>query len=196
MTLFERIIRHMISSYNTLPGSRIRDLLEVFAEQLDEAHKTNDRVQEWRDIDLAEGATLDRFGVNVQEPRSGRTDGEYRDILKIRVRANLSGGDIETLISVALAYFDTDLISVQEAWNLDRFGNESAAVVITFNDADLIDRVPFEALRRVKAGGVRLYVELFSPENTVLFTGEFDQSTIKEPLAGTFPAGQRPGGVF
>ena len=52
-------------------------LLGIVAGELQEARETIEKVDLWRDIDKAEGATLDRIGLNVQQLRGQATDPVY-----------------------------------------------------------------------------------------------------------------------
>lgn len=62
-------------------------------------HENAERVQLWADLDYAKGAVLDRHGGNWGVARGGADDTFYRLLIKIKILAQISGGDIETVIS-------------------------------------------------------------------------------------------------
>lgn len=194
MSIKERMIKRLTDNYQKNPNGKIAKLLQLVAEQIEELNETDITIRNWRDIDQAEGAVLDDIGHDVGEPRERRDDAEYRDGIKTKIQANLSRGDLETVQQMALVYFDSDLIRVQETWALDRYNNEPAGLVIAFEDSRLLNNVPFLALERVKAGGVRLYMELNQTEDEMQIESDFVAYQVKYPICGTFTAGQ--GGLF
>lgn len=52
----------------------------------------------WDDLDNAKGAVLDRYGANFGVDRGGATDTVYRLLIKVKMIALMSGGDIDTII--------------------------------------------------------------------------------------------------
>lgn len=63
-------------------------------------HDNAERLRLWADIDQAEGIVLDRHGEKYGVARGGASDIFYRLLIKIKILAQLSGGDIETLLSM------------------------------------------------------------------------------------------------
>ncbi|WP_246362560.1 hypothetical protein [Paenibacillus alba] len=113
------------------PISNTGKLLGILTEQLQALEETQNRVRSWRDIDQAQGATLDRIGTNVAQARGVATDEVYRILIKSKIARNLSTGDINTIIrvlSTALACPPSD-IEIRELWN-DPINPEPAAISV------------------------------------------------------------------
>lgn len=71
-----------------------------------------ERVRLWSSIDHAAGATLDRHGEKWGVARGGTGDVFYRLLIKVKILAQLSGGDIETIISAVAGLYEIDPVSV------------------------------------------------------------------------------------
>lgn len=148
-------------------------LMQIFSRQLTDLKKTIDTVEDWRDIDKAEGATLDRIGENVIQPRGQATDPVYRILLKSKIARNLSDGSINTIISVLATALSVNpsAIRLQEKWN-DPDDPEPAAIKVIelplakLNEAG-VDPSNFGRLvKRTVAAGVSI--------STVELSGTFE----------------------
>lgn len=94
--------------YNKQPDSNIGKLISILYQPLQHIENTLDTIQNWRDINLAKGTTLDRIGENIVQPRGAATDEVYRILLKSKVARNLSPADINTIIEVLALALDCD----------------------------------------------------------------------------------------
>jgi len=65
-------------------------------------------VRLWASIDHAAGAALDRHGKNYGVARGGSSDFFYRLLIKIKLLAQLSGGDIDTILDAVASLYDID----------------------------------------------------------------------------------------
>lgn len=72
-----------------------------------------ERVRLWANIDNAAGATLDRHGANFGVARGGSNDVFYRLLIKVKILAQLSGGDIETILSAISSLYGIDPARVE-----------------------------------------------------------------------------------
>ena len=75
-----------------------------------------DRVRAWRSLDDAEGAALDMIGRDLDLPRGGMSDIEYRRRLRLRVATILSSGEIERFNEILDAFMGRAFIGLQEGW--------------------------------------------------------------------------------
>ncbi|GAC41694.1 hypothetical protein [Paenibacillus popilliae] len=100
MTLLQDLISRLTDVYRKDEGSNIGKLMSIIAAELERLQDTQQRMLTWRDIDKAEGTTLDRIGTNVVQPRGAASDDVYRVLLKSKIARNLSKGDIDTVIRV------------------------------------------------------------------------------------------------
>ena len=104
--------------YNTkhsLPlETNIGRLFGTFGWGLELIHEHADRIQLWDDIDNARGAVLDRYGLNFGVERGGANDVFYRLLIKVKMIALLSGGDIDTIINAAASLFNVAALNRAE----------------------------------------------------------------------------------
>ncbi len=154
----------------------IAKLFSVFSDQFKELKQTIDTVEEWRDIDKAQGTTLDAIGENVIQPRGQATDSVYRILLKSKIARNLSDGTINTIIRVlatALSVSPTE-IKLEEKWN-DVNDSEPAALkvielpIARLNEAGLDPYNFARIVKRTVAGGVSV--------SAIELTGTFEFGT-------------------
>ncbi|WP_332649649.1 hypothetical protein [Lysinibacillus sp. 54212] len=159
-------------------------LMRIFSEQLTELKQTIDTVEDWRDIDKAEGRTLDHIGENVKQPRGKATDPVYRILLKSKIARNLSDGTIDTIIQVlstALSVPPSE-IRLQEKW-FDEHEPEPAAIKVIelplakLNEAGLDPSNFVRIVKRTVAGGVSV--------GTVELTGTFEFGDISNSIDTT-----------
>lgn len=110
----------------------------------------------WADIDKAEGVVLNRHGEKYGVVRGGANDIFYRLLIKIKILAQLSGGDIETLL-----YMVSGLYGIP-ANRVELYEIYPAKVQITIFEDDLPEsyddiKDPVGALtKRLLSGGVGL----------------------------------------
>ena len=83
------------------PETNIGKLFSIFAWGLDFIHEQADLIKLWDDIDNAKGTVLDRYGANFGVKRISSDDDFYRLSIRVKVIAQLSGGDTDTVIRVA-----------------------------------------------------------------------------------------------
>ncbi|MED1784228.1 hypothetical protein P4V43_20615 [Brevibacillus fortis] len=123
------------------PNSILGKLFTILTEQIQQVEETHDRIQAWRDIDEAQGTTLDNIGTIVNQPRGVATDEVYRILLKSKIARNLSTGDINTIIRILALALSTDpsKIEIKETWN-DPVDPEPAGISII--------RLPIEAINQ------------------------------------------------
>lgn len=138
-------------------------LLSIFTEQFEKLHTTINRVGEWRDIDNAEGTTLDDIGTNVNQPRGRANDEVYRILLKSKIARNLSDGTINTIIRVIATALSVpkNQIKIQEKWH-DEYEPEAAAIKLIemplakINEAGMDPRHFVAIVQKTVAGGVKV----------------------------------------
>lgn len=125
-------------------------------------HETNERIRLWDDLDHAKGAVLDRYGYNFGVKREGSGDTFYRLLIKVKMIAMLSGGDIDTIITAASNLFNVDAeeIDLRELY---------PAKIIIYVDEAILDAERKEAapliaelMKRIAVGGVGTRVFLKS----------------------------------
>jgi hypothetical protein len=115
MTVDDQIIR-LPDAYAKAPDSVIYRILQLDAADRDEMRAALDRVRAWRSLDDAEGAALDMIGRDLDLPRGGMSDIEYRRRLRLRVATILSSGEIERFNEILDAFMGRAFIGLQEGW--------------------------------------------------------------------------------
>ena len=158
-------VEHLTDNYRKGEDSNNYKLLDLDHAENAKIWRTLQLIEMWRDMDDAEGFTLDKIGKNVLELREGRADPEYRKAIKIKIRGNLSAGLIEDLNVIAAVLFGDNFVSVTETWYQPDYNNEPAAVAIHLHNSimgldDQFWRDIFFISDIVKAGGVGIYNRL------------------------------------
>jgi hypothetical protein len=205
MITVQDMLRRLTDVFRKDPESNVGKLMSIFAAQLQKLEQTARRVEEWRDIDKAEGTTLDRIGENVGQPRGMATDEIYRILIKSKIARNLSKGDINTIITVLATALNTNPseIRIVELYN-DPIEPEPAAISLIQLPIERINAVGMDPrqfaqiVQKTVAAGVRVGV--------IELTGTFEYGTIDDPpdpnagfadldqtIGGTLGAAYSPG---
>lgn len=155
--------------------TNIGKLFAIFAWGLEMTYAQVEKVQDWTDIDNAQGVVLDRFGANYGVARDGLPDDFYRLLIKVKRIAQLSGGDIETVIAAAATLLDVELtdIGLEEVFPAKVYVSVDEAL-LSAQTQNVIDAVAAMLHRIVAAGvGFRLILRSYREyrERLVLNTG-------------------------
>lgn len=137
-----KLINRFTSNYNKSHTGNLGKLMSIIDREFNELKTVMDKINRYRSIDNATGQTLDNIGQNVGQARGGMDDLLYRVYLKMRIRANLSGGEIETLNTVLTAVMGDYFLGLKEVWNDESWDNEPAAIEITYKN--LFDKIRAE----------------------------------------------------
>ena len=138
---------------------RNKDLYYVlYTQSYDEFYETLGSIETSRNIDKAKGKSLDHLGANVGQFRIDEDDELYRLLIKTRIIANLSIGDIPTINEVMSVLVKEIYLGLEEVWPLDDDLNEPAAIKLHLGP--LTKSIPYEIIDRIKAAGVRVLIEL------------------------------------
>ena len=172
--MISAMLARLTDAYTRDPDSTLGRLLQVLAGELEDAQAALETTRDWRDIDQAEGATLDRIGANFEQYRGAAEDSVYRVLLKSKLARNLSDGAVDTIISVLAITLQADPqdISIEELWP-----GEPAAVHIDIPAASLLvagmSLTQFGRFaNRVVAAGVRA---------SIFTEGTFELATEADP---------------
>lgn len=143
--------------------TNIGKLFSIYAWGLGLVHEQSDLIMLWDNLDNAKGRVLDRYGANFGVQRYGASDAFYRLAIKVKVLAQLSGGDINTVLNAAAELLGVDM---SEVILCEVF----PAKIALFVDQDLLDEERLEviepiarAIKRILAAGVgmRLYLRTY-----------------------------------
>lgn len=135
------------------------DLYYVLYGGYGEIEKGFASINDSRNIDKAQGETLDKLGANVGQFRYGEDDDLYRLLIKTRIIANLSIGDIPTINKIMSILVKDIFLGIKETWSYEKHRNEPAAIVLQLSE--IWSNIPFEIIHRIKAAGVRVILETY-----------------------------------
>ena len=171
--------------------TNIGKLFSIFAWGLDSVQEQAELIREWDNLDNAKGAVLDRYGANFGVRRFGAGDVFYRLAIKVKLLAQLSGGDSQTVIDAAASLFDIppERVGLREMF--------PAKVQLDLEEMDLspetlaIAAEIAELIKRILAAGVGLIIMLHNSRewrsDVIVPTAVFDHSH----LTFTMPQVQR-----
>lgn len=142
--------------------THIGKLYSLLAEGLENVEDITETLRTWDSVQNAEGIVLDRYGNNYGVKREGTDDDFYRLMIMVKMMAQLSGGDINTVLNAAATLFDVDDIYVRL--------NEifPAKVWLRVNGSFITDETRKRAvliakvMKRILAAGIGLIVLLES----------------------------------
>ena len=135
------------------------DLYYVLYGGYGELEKGFASINDSRNIDKAQGETLDKLGANVGQFRYGEDDDLYRLLIKTRIIANLSIGDIPTINKIMSILVKDIFLGVKETWSYEKHRNEPAAIVLQLSE--IWSNIPLEIIHRIKTAGVRVILETY-----------------------------------
>lgn len=143
--------------------TNIGRLFSLIAERYEAIHENAELVRLWDDLENAEGAVLDRYGANFGVSRGAASDALYRIFIQVKMMAQLSGGDDDTVIRAAGELLDVEFSDVLLE---DVFPAKKALYVdqslLSQERIDLIEQIAY-AIKRILAAGVglRLYLRTY-----------------------------------
>lgn len=158
------ILKRLTDNYIKKPISNTYKLIKLFSDELTEVRDNLELIEDWRDVEKAEGNTLDLLGADLGEARKSRNDSDYRNALLFAIIKNTSGGDIERLNEIfetAVPGFD----SITEGFEFDSPMDTEPASILVKILAQETNNIPFHEVDSVTAGGVRSHFELIYGAN-------------------------------
>ncbi len=143
--------------------TNIGKLFSIFAWGLDLVQENAELVKLWDDLNNAKGAVLDRYGANWGVKRFNENDALYRLAIIVKVMAQLSGGDTDTVIKATAELLGVEYTDIEFA---DVFPAKIALYVdwllLTQERQELIEPIAWSIKRIVASGvGMRLYVRTY-----------------------------------
>lgn len=195
----ESMLKRLSDKFTKDPTSNIGKLLSILAEQLRAVEQTFERIRDWRDIDVAEGTTLDKIGTIVNQSRGAATDEVYRILIKSKIARNLSTGDINTIIGVLSTALNCEPseIEIKELYS-DPIDPEPATISLiklplqSVNEAGISPIQFARIIQQTVAAGVRVGVI----EMTGTFQFASGSTTESSPAAGFSNDVGSTGGYF
>lgn len=161
--MLDKMLNRLPGIYKKDAQSNIYKLIKLVADQIAAGEATLELIRSWRDVNDAEGRALDKIGKDIGQARGGLDDEQYRKRIKIKIRANLSGGEIETLNSISLVLLEDRFQGIQEGWTLAAdhpIGPRPAMMLFTVKADGINFGLPMAEIDDISAGGVAANWEL------------------------------------
>lgn len=140
--------------------TNIGKLFSVFAWGLDSVQEQTELILLWDDIENARGSVLDRYGANFGVKRVSSDDRFYRLTIKVKLLAQLSGGDIDTVLNAAAELFEVPAERIE----LDELF--PSKICLTVQEADLSPEIFTSVvaiktmIKRILAAGIGIDLKL------------------------------------
>lgn len=180
--MYKRVFDRLPDNYSRRDQVNNKGLHKIIYSEVEELFEVFNAIKFFRNIDNAYGKTLDYIGSNVQQLRDiNQGDDQYRLMIKTKIIANLSQGDIETINTVATALIGDNLIKVKETWSDPIYNDDIAGLVLEIDSKT--PRVP-RAISQVKAAGVKLYYELMYATDYLNVSAREIGYKARYPMAG------------
>lgn len=187
MYKYEEAFNRLPERFRKLNNEKLYYVLYGYG--FDEMKKALEGVEDSRDISKASGKSLDYMGANVGQLRQGEDDERYRLLIKTRIIANLSMGDIPTINHILSTLIDDKYFGLVEGF---KELNEPASFLIDYDgftnqDLDiLISRVKAAGVayktRRVYETDVKFASAFISGEHIVISQPALDDLIIDRPF--------------
>ncbi|HHT7186920.1 TPA: DUF2612 domain-containing protein [Bacillus cereus] len=93
-------------------------MMKLAAYHIQENEDLLNKIHDWRDIDQAQGVTLDYLGRNIGQDRMGFDDEIFKVLIKARIIRNNSDGSIPTILQFLsfILGVEKQYITIQEKW--------------------------------------------------------------------------------
>lgn len=198
------ILRKLTDVFTKKPDSNIGKLFLIISEQFSELEESATKIENWRDIDQAEGTTLDLMGKARGQHRGQATDDVMRILIKTRLARNNSDGTINKIISaLALSLgVSPSQLRIKALWA----DGEPAALMIDRLPLDVLNNVGMTTTelgllaQSITAGGIRITsinlsgtFAFSSQPNTLEKSVEFGFAPLDQSTGGTLGTVFDPG---
>lgn len=199
--MLEKMLNRLPDVYNKSENSNVYKIIKLAADQLAAGEDTLRIIHDWKDIDQAQGSILDKLGKDVGQPREGLDDEQYRQKIKIKIRANLSGGEIETLNSICLVLLRDRFDGIREGWTLPTshpIGPQPAMVLFTVKNDGVNFGIPMAEIDDISAGGVAANWELVIEKAIDIAQVQYEHISAPYQMTGEITAGveQQQGPIY
>lgn len=156
--MLERFLDRLTDNFNKTKGGNTYKNAQLSVMSHQEQEDVLTTIDNWHDVDQAEGTTLDMHGKDVQQDRGQSSDEVYRVLIKSKVLRLLSDGSIDVVIDFLAFILDADPteVRVRELWPEGKTATlELTAPVEKIGRTGLNARQFGTLLNMVVAGGVR-----------------------------------------
>ncbi|MCM3598724.1 DUF2612 domain-containing protein [Metabacillus idriensis] len=135
------MIRKLTDVYAKSTNSNVGKFILLISEQIDKLKETFNKIESWRDVNQAEGKTLDFMGEGRGQKRGQASDEIMRVLIKARIARQNSDGTMNGIIRALALSLNTDPSTIKIKALYDEAVPTPAAL--------MIQELPIDALNRV-----------------------------------------------
>ncbi|MEH6943377.1 hypothetical protein [Bacillus sp. JJ722] len=187
--LLNQYLERLPSHFYKDKDSNNYKLFQILAEQGESKQTILRIMQQYEDIDQAEGQKLDFHGQDVGCERGNMDDVEYRKRIKIQIIINLSEADIEAINTILTAYMGEDFLRLEEGWSSDF--EEPASLLFHFSQST--KEIPYQLLRQIKPAGVMIITLINQMLEHLKLSGLSYTFPVKYRITNKFRTAPMPG---
>lgn len=191
--VLDRFIERLTDNYDKAPNGNVHKLAQLTVAALQEQEDVLQRLDDWNDVDQAQGTTLDMHGRDILQDRGQASDEVYRVLIKSKILRLLSDGSIDVIIDFLAFILDCNVtdLRVKELWPEGKTATlDITAPAGPINRTGLSARQFGTLVNLVIAGGVRAEAFFegtfrFSSQLTVPETSDHGFSNLEQTSGGT-----------
>lgn len=157
----------LTNAFNKTEKSNSSRIFVIADQHITEVSDSLKEVELWRDIDNAEGTTLDLIGDNYNQARGLTDDSTYRVLIRGKVSRDLSDGTFNSILNAIAVTLNCNPKDIELKTSLEDGGDEPATIVVTKAPLETIAGSGLSAtqfaqlVQSISPGGVRVaYVSL------------------------------------
>jgi hypothetical protein len=98
--ILQDLKKWITSNYDKIDGSNIHKVLKFISDEFEEVKETFKTIEDWENLNNAEGNALNLYGENILQFRGQATDAVYRALIRSKVSRDSSTGDYNTILEV------------------------------------------------------------------------------------------------
>ncbi|MCI3027678.1 hypothetical protein LMF32_00820 [Desemzia sp. C1] len=156
--MLKKMLNMIPEAFSNLPESNFGKIFVLIEQQLTKVKETAQTIEEWHDMDLAKGATLNKIGDDYEVIRGSDDDYLYRFRIKSKIATAQSNGTYDEIINVICKTVNADPKDV----SVIAYENEPLAIQVEkvpidyFNDTGIKISSFVDSVRAAVAAGVRV----------------------------------------
>ncbi len=190
------LVSKLTDVFNKNPLSNISKIFVIVSEQFQKIEETLHQIEDYHDIEKAEGVTLDYIGSNVGQARGTADDPVYRLLIRSRIARNLSQGTVDSIIEVLSISLDCSAseINIKEL-PYDPITKEPAAIGLIAVPLEKLHMIGMDltdfirVVQKTVSAGVRVgkieFSGTFEFGTTTIERSSFGFANIEKTIGGT-----------
>ncbi|MGG1481345.1 hypothetical protein ABE402_10605 [Bacillus smithii] len=175
--MLKDLLNMLVDAITKNEDSNIGKLFTIVDEQLTDIDNTLNTMEEWIQVDKAQGKALDDIGEDLNQYRGKATDEIYRVMIRGKIARSISDGTINSMIDALAKTLNCDPTEIKIVNSIEAGEGEPNAIVVK--------KAPLKALNKIglSANQFVQFVEQVIPG---------DASVARVNLEGTFSFSSNP----